>query len=959
MSNGPSWWNTDYKKRIQLIAEAAAGSDVPAGYSLEYNPTGEDAAKILGDCLINGDDLRVLYWDGSSWAELGRRLVTFIPSETKLRFAAQGDIAGGESDNGYYLYYRNLDAGTPPEDVPQYNAFFDGFDRDDSNVVGNDWVESYHGNDRGTEDHADDVKVESNALHMNRGSICQREAIETSGIIIGGRFLIEESRPLYITTKLPGSGAVYYGKGLGMMVTTGQVDIRDDGAQRASQSISLSLNTWYSFELKVFSDYRMEARVWENSYPSNPTVQCGAFTPSASGPDTGVSKDGGTYGKFSRVEDFYERKLVETDPTFTEGTEEQQEEEALSWWDNDYAHRIKLIVSPAYNRDLYSGYVLRLNLTGGDAAEIFDHALANGNDVRVVYWDGYAWRELYRDLETFTVSEIKALFAARMHVFQGDSDGGYYLYYGNPSPGSLPTDDNVGYVFQDEFDRADGNDVGNSWVESGHGQDRGTEHRDDQNRIASQTLQVSQNGVTQRTVSQASGVTLTGKFSLSEDRALYVTAKRADSGYASWCQGLGMRVDTDSVAITDSNQTQLAHKSMSISLDTWYNYEIRVFRDNKVEVRVWNDGRPAEPTVEYGPFVADSDGPDVGVGHDGGSTSAWHGIDDFEVRYLRDTEATVRLERQWEDTAWNKHQQLTIAAAEGNGIVSGYSLKYNPTGGDAAEIYNDCLANGDDLRVAYWNGSLWIELDRDLVTFSDTEIEVWFAAQADIPGGESDDNYYLYYDNPSAGSPPADKGNVYYFFDDASTGIFSDKWDVLDGTWAYDGGLIKQTEEGKAYRKAVAKITPLSNYVLKVEMKGLTDTKGSELGIYVGDNNSDLYWVMHRHGASDPTHLRKTTTGLGDGTSLDFIDWRISAGVWATWEFSNIDGDIEVLVDGDLKLQATDTDLPVGGIMLISYASQVHWDNVLVRRLVPTEPTVSGGSEEDTSTSAGPYSFIM
>jgi len=77
-------------------------------------------------------------------------------------------------------------------------------------------------------------------------------------------------------------------------------------------------------------------------------------------------------------------------------------------------------------------------------------------------------------------------------------------------------------------------------------------------------------------------------------------------------------------------------------------------------------------------------------------------------------------------------------------------------------------ADGSDLRIAYWNGSGWVELDRIVEEINTDHTRVWFQTQDLIDG--SDDNYYLYYGNTEASSPPEDWANVCVVGDDFSDG---------------------------------------------------------------------------------------------------------------------------------------------------------------------------------------------
>lgn len=109
---------------------------------------------------------------------------------------------------------------------------------------------------------------------------------------------------------------------------------------------------------------------------------------------------------------------------------------------------------------------------------------------------------------------------------------------------------------------------------------------------------------------------------------------------------------------------------------------------------------------------------------------------------------------EWWNTNFSRRKQITVSATDA--VDTGYTVSYSALGSDAADIYNDCLSSGDDFRIVYWDSDSWLELDRKLVTFTSSAIEVWFALQKDIGASSSDNNYFIYYDYGASGSPPAD-----------------------------------------------------------------------------------------------------------------------------------------------------------------------------------------------------------
>ena len=98
------------------------------------------------------------------------------------------------------------------------------------------------------------------------------------------------------------------------------------------------------------------------------------------------------------------------------------------------------------------------------------------------------------------------------------------------------------------------------------------------------------------------------------------------------------------------------------------------------------------------------------------------------------------------------------------------------------------LASGNDVRIVYWNGAAWVELDRVLDTASswnNATTTLWFKTQAAIGTNTFDDNYYIYYGNSAAGAPPANADNIFLMFDDFNGA-------ALDGTnWTVPNGSVR------------------------------------------------------------------------------------------------------------------------------------------------------------------------
>ena len=92
-----------------------------------------DTASMVssGKVMPSGNDLRVVYKSGSSWVELDREVDGMNTSSTQVWFKTQASIPANGSDNNYYVYYGNPNAGNPPSNKSNIYLWFDDFNRAD------------------------------------------------------------------------------------------------------------------------------------------------------------------------------------------------------------------------------------------------------------------------------------------------------------------------------------------------------------------------------------------------------------------------------------------------------------------------------------------------------------------------------------------------------------------------------------------------------------------------------------------------------------------------------------------------------------------------------------------------------------------------------------------------------------------------------------------------------------
>ena len=133
-----SWWDQDYTNRKKINITN------PSAYILVENYSMVLVVDTSGDDFQDdGDDLRIVYWNGTHNLELDRfNDSLFNIATTNIWFRIQSNISPGEYDDNYYMYYNNSDAVNPPNNGSKVFEFFDDFNRADSGTVGNGWTES-------------------------------------------------------------------------------------------------------------------------------------------------------------------------------------------------------------------------------------------------------------------------------------------------------------------------------------------------------------------------------------------------------------------------------------------------------------------------------------------------------------------------------------------------------------------------------------------------------------------------------------------------------------------------------------------------------------------------------------------------------------------------------------------------------------------------------------------------
>lgn len=94
----------------------------------------------------------------------------------------------------------------------------------------------------------------------------------------------------------------------------------------------------------------------------------------------------------------------------------------------------------------------------------------------------------------------------------------------------------------------------------------------------------------------------------------------------------------------------------------------------------------------------------------------------------------------WYNTNYQYRQQITVTAPVANAVPVGYPVKVTIDTA-ALQTAGKLLANRNDWRIIYNNGTTSADLSRDYVTTTAT----YFPIQTTISAGQTDGNYYVYY----------------------------------------------------------------------------------------------------------------------------------------------------------------------------------------------------------------------
>ncbi len=305
----------------------------------------------------------------------------------------------------------------------------------------------------------------------------------------------------------------------------------------------------------------------------------------------------------------------------------------------------------------------------------------------------------------------------------------------------------------------------------------------------------------------------------------------------------------------------------------------------------------------------------------------------------------------WWDTNYSSRDQLVIGNEVDMPLPVSYSVRLDIAGEEASSLFRKSTSAkpGDDIRIVFWDGSQWQEIDRIIDTFTSTQIELWFATKTEVAPNSVSEDYWIYSDNTEALDPPADASRTFLWWDDFSSNTLSSYtvWRADISKFNWQRGTITYDEfEGRLSvlsgdNIAVLLQPPVSEKNLIMEGDMYLTKIFPKSGMYQGYirvlNTNNFY------ASSFPVSYYNVTIGknfegkqirIAEGGKLKFpID------NWHHVEIAAYEDRIESWIN-DVQVAANDEEHEDGGIGLGITQANGYIDNIRVRRYVIPEPSV-------------------
>ncbi len=301
-----------------------------------------------------------------------------------------------------------------------------------------------------------------------------------------------------------------------------------------------------------------------------------------------------------------------------------------------------------------------------------------------------------------------------------------------------------------------------------------------------------------------------------------------------------------------------------------------------------------------------------------------------------------QLPSNWWNTDYLYRQQITITAGSAN-VPTDYSVRIEFD--HAALTTSKSQADGDDIRIVYWNGSGWTELDRrldDQSSWDTSTTQVWFRTQAAINATQSDNNYYMYYGNSGAASPPTSWSNVFRFYDDFNDGsLDSGRWSCTRGTCTETSGTLTLNANSSIWADSSYAIGVNTRWEARIQLSNADASYYNYWGATDQDGFYGYYIIYWTDGSQHIAEHNGGSSNISPSTPTSYhnyiFDREGTSGVRYIQDSTQLANLTSGVPSGNLRAFAW--------VDAASRSETLDW--VRVRNYVNPEPTTSFGSEVD------------
>lgn len=369
-----SWWNINYENRKPINITNPSSSILTQNYSINLvlDTTGIDFQD-------DGDDLRIIYWNGSHNLELDRFNDSFFNiTTTSVWFRIQSNISPESYDDNYYIYYNNSYASNPLNNGSRVFEFFDNFNRANSTTIGNGWTET-----TGT------WEIINNWVRntMNGDSDLTRTTLTGNHSIrvIANQVVTDADLKLSLRSALSPTGGYTFGYQNDVLeLTSGNHNTANLGSVPTSTTAGIP----YELEINAFRD-----RI--TTYKDGMLVFNVTSTAAYSGFTLLHSWD------VSEFDDFWVRQLIDIEPTYSIGNAEKVSKAIISTTEGAIP-----FYTTSNNPMDYIGTSCLFNMKSGTTCNVTWQVNATGRLGSI--WNFFAYANTTQYTDYFNSSDISS-----------------------------------------------------------------------------------------------------------------------------------------------------------------------------------------------------------------------------------------------------------------------------------------------------------------------------------------------------------------------------------------------------------------------------------------------------------------------------------------------------------------------------------------------------------------------